>query len=144
MSVDPMTLAEFSGKQVILHVLQDDGTVAELEGKVEDASEVGMAFKEKGKRDVDLVFPDKIEEIALAPSKPKTISQKKLKPAVESTVRQHLADRHGWLRSEINKLSDEDAFAQHENLDHDDLGHKHVAADDDADENGDAGESSED
>lgn len=132
MSVDPGTLAEFSGKQVILHLIQDDNSIVELEGKVEDASEVGMAFKEKGKRDVDLVLPEKIEEIALAPEKPKKIVQKKLKPVTETNVRQHLVDRHGMPRSQANEMADDDALKLHDGIDHADLGHKHETEDDEA------------
>lgn len=131
MTVNPQSLEEFSGKQVILHLRQEDGSVKELEGKVEDASEVGMAFKEKGKRDVDLVLPDQIEEIALAPSKPKTLAQKKLKLVTESNARQHLLDRHGYDRSVVNGMDDGKAFSEHEDIDHSDLGHKHAAEDED-------------
>lgn len=138
MTVNPQSLEEFSGKQVILHLRQEDGSVKELEGKVEDASEVGMAFKEKGKRDVDLVLPDQIEEIALAPSKPKTLAQKKLKPVTDSNARQHLLDRHGYDRSVVNSMDDEKGLSEHEDIDHSDLGHKHVAEDED-DSNDEAG-----
>ena len=124
MTVAANTLVDFAGKQVILHLITDDG-LKELEGKVEDASEVGMAFKEKGKRDVELVEPHQIEEIALAPTKPKTLAQKTLKEVTETTVRQHLLDRHGYDRSVVNGMSDEQAFAEHSDIDHSDLGHKH-------------------
>lgn len=135
MAVDATTLESFSGKQVILTVAGEDGDAKEFEGKVEAASEYGMAFKEKGKRDSDLVEPNQIIEIALAPVKPKTLAQKKLKEVTESTARQHLLDRHGYERSVVNKMTDEQAFSEHNDIDHDDLGHKHVAEDDD-DENG--------
>jgi hypothetical protein len=146
MPVDPSTLEDFDGKQVILTLIEEDGSAREVEGKVEAASAAGVAFKEKGKRDVELVEPKSIEEIALAPVKPKTLAQKKLKEVTESSARQHLLDRHGYERSVVNGMSDEQAFAEHEDIDHADLGHKHVAADDDdsEDENGeDAGDSEE-
>lgn len=127
MPVDPNTLAEFDGKQVILHRIQEDGSAEELEGKIEAASPAGIAFKEKGRRDVDLVMPDEIDNIELAPEKPKTIVQKKLKPVTINNVRQHLVDRHGFARSQANGLSDDDAYEIHEAIDHSDLGHKHVA-----------------
>lgn len=135
MAVDASTLADFSGKQVTLVLKQEDGSAKEFEGKVEAASEYGMAFKEKGKRDSDLVEPDQIEEITLAPVKPKTLAQKKLKEVSETTARQHLLDRHGYERSVVNKMSDEQAFSEHEDIDHSDLGHKHVSDDDEGDEN---------
>lgn len=137
MPVDPATLEEYDGKQVLLTVIQEDGSAKEFEGKIEAASPAGVAFKEKGKRDVELVEPDKIEEIALAPIKPKSLPQKKLKPVTENTVRQHLLDRHGYDRSVVNGMTDDQAFKEHEDIDHDDLGHKHVEPDDDEDENGD-------
>lgn len=124
-------LAKFDGKQVILHVIQDDGSAAELEGKVEAASESGLAFREKGKRDVDLLEPSQIEEIALAPAKPKKVTQKKLKPISEQNIRQHLVDRHGMTRTEAGQLTDAEAFEKHENIDHADLGHRHVMEDED-------------
>lgn len=129
MPVDASTLETYEGKQVILHLIAEDGSVNELTGKVENASEVGMAFKEKGKRDVELVLPDQIEEISVAPSEPKKITQKKVLPVTESNVRRHLADRHGFLLSDLAKMSDADAFAQHEAIDHSDLGHRHEAKD---------------
>lgn len=142
MSVDASTLESFSGKQVILHHIQDDGTVAEREGKVDGASEAGMAFKEKGRRDVELILPNQIEELSLAPTKPKKLSQKKLKLVTESNVRQHLLDRHALTRAAVNEMSDEEGLAVHEAIDHSDLGHRHVAEDEakESDESGDSEE----
>lgn len=125
MSVDTSTLEGLSGKNVILHQIADDGSVVELEGKVEAASEMGVAFKEKGKRDVVLVEVSQIEEISAAPTKPKTLAQKKLKLIGEGQARQHLLDRHGYERSTVNGLTDEQAFQIHEDIDHADLGHRH-------------------
>jgi hypothetical protein len=129
MAVDASTLEQFSGKQVLLTLITDDGA-KEFEGKVEAASEYGMAFKEKGKRDSDLVEPKQIEEIALAPIKPKKLAQKKLKEVTETAARQHLLDRHGYERSVVNEMTDEQGFSEHADIDHDDLGHKHVTDED--------------
>jgi len=126
MSVDASTLVNFEGKQVVLHLIEEDGSVTEKNGKVEGASEFGIAFKEKGRREVDLVEPNQIEEIELAPEKPRTLSQKKLKPVADSNVRQHLLDRHGYSRSAVNKMSDEQGAAEHNGIDHSDLGHRHL------------------
>ena len=128
MSVDAATVESFSGKQVILHKILEDGTVAELEGKIEAASEFGIAFREKGKRDADLVELNQIEEVAAVPTKPKKLVQKKLKPVSDSGVRQHLLDRHGYSRSAVNEMSEEQAVAEHNGIDHSDLGHRHVEA----------------
>lgn len=138
MTVDPQTLEQFNGKSVILTLAQEDGSAKQFEGKVEAASEFGMAFKEKGKRDSDLIVPDQIVEIVAAPTKPKKLTQKKLKPVTETTARQHLLDRHGYDRSVVNEMSDEQAFSEHNDIVHDDLGHKHVSEDED--QNDEAGE----
>lgn len=128
MSVDPNTLAQYDGKDVVLHLIQEDGSVAEFEGKVQGASEFGMAFKEKGKRDSVLVEPKEIEEIAVAATKPKNLSQKKLKPIAAGSIRQHLLDRHGFSRSLVNKMDDDAAVKAHDGIDHADLGHRHLTA----------------
>lgn len=140
MSVNPATLESWTDKQVIIHLIQEDGSAKEFEGKIEAASEFGVAFKEKGKRDSDLVMPDKIEEIALAPVKAKTLPQKKLKEVTESSARQHLLDRHGYDRSVVNEMTDESAFKEHNDIDHADLGHKHIAEDDDSDDDANEGD----
>lgn len=127
MSVDPKTLTDFKGKKVILHKKQDDGTIEELEGKVEEASPIGVAFKTKGKSGLDLLSPDQIEELSLAPTSPKKLRQKKLGLATADTVRSHLVDRHGMPLSKANEATDEQALDLHSRIDHSDLGHKHEA-----------------
>jgi hypothetical protein len=127
MTVAVDELERFVNKNVILHVKQEDNSLREVEGKVEAASAAGMAFKEKGKSKLDLVMPEQIEEITLAPTKPKSVLQKKLKPIEEAQARQHLVDRHGVPLSWAKENTDQDAFAYHESLDHSNLGHKHVA-----------------
>lgn len=126
MTVAANTLESYTGKQVILHVVNDENGLDELEGTVVSASEVGMAFKEKGKRDLRLIEPGQIDEIDVAPEAPKKVAQKKLQQVTESTARQHLLDRHGYLRSWANEVSDEEAYAEHESVDHSDLGHRHL------------------
>lgn len=126
MPIDPSTLESFDGKDVVLHRIKEDGSVEELTGKIDGASEFGVAFKEKGKRDVVLVEPKDIEEIDVAAVKPKSLPQKKLKPIDNKAVRQHLLDRHGYGRKHVNAMSDEDAVAEHDSVDHTDLGHRHM------------------
>ena len=144
MTVAANTLESYSGKQVVLHVVNDEGGLDELEGKVESASEVGMAFKEKGKRDLRLIEPSQIEEIELAPEAPKKSPQKKLQQVTESGARQHLLDRHGYLRSWANQVSDAEAFAEHQSIDHSDLGHRHLTDEETAKKAEKASESDED
>lgn len=131
MSVDLNTLDQYDGKQVILTLAASNGDAIEREGKIEAGSIAGIAFKEKGKRDVELIEPDEIVEIAEAPEKPKKLLIKKLKAASVNNARAHLADRHGWSRSELNNMTDDEAFNLHDELDHDDLGHKHLVEEDD-------------
>ena len=114
------------GKQVVLHLKQEDGSLKELEGKLEAASAAGLAFKEKGKSNLDLYMPDQVESLQAAPDKPKSVSQKKIKPIVEGQARQHLLDRHGVPLDWAKKASEKEAFEYHKNLDHSNLGHVHV------------------
>lgn len=113
-------------KSVILHVKQEDGSLKELEGKIEAASEAGLAFKEKGKSNLDLYLPGQVESLQAAPDKPKPVSQKKLKPITLGQARQHLLDRHGVPLDWAKQNSEEAAFEYHKTLDHANLGHVHV------------------
>lgn len=133
MTVDATKLESYTDKSVVLQRIQEDGELIELEGKVEAASEQGMAFKEKGKRDVILILPAEIEEIEEAPETPKRIAQKTLKLVKVTNVRQHLVDRHGMLRSDANSMTDEAAMEYHDEIDHSDLGHKHESEEEEAD-----------
>lgn len=127
MAVAVADLVKANGKRVVLHVVQEDGTLQEIEGKIEAASEAGIAFKPKGKSSLDLLEPNKIEELQVAPEKPKAVTRKKLKPIELGQARQHLADRHGISMEWLKNNTEEAAFAYHEQLDHADLGHKHEA-----------------
>lgn len=113
------------GKRVVIHLVEADGSLREVEGKIEAASEAGFAFKEKGKSSLDLYEPDRVEEIRVAPAKPKSVLQKKLKPIELGQARQHLADRHGVSMAWLKENTEEAAFQYHQGLDHSDLGHRH-------------------
>lgn len=125
MAVSLDTLKEHVGKPVILTVRLPDGTSEDQEGKIEAASDVGVGFKPKRKRDMDLIEPEDILELKAAPTKPSQLRQKKLFPVGESKVRAHLIDRHGAPLSQINSQSNEEAMTLHEKIDHSDLGHNH-------------------
>lgn len=125
MSVEVEQLESFVGKQVILHVRNEDGTLAELEGKIEAASVAGLAFKPKGQSSLDLYMPNQIEELQAAPEKPKPVTQKKLKPITLGQARQHLLDRHGVELSWAKEADEQAAFDYHAGLDHSNLGHIH-------------------
>ena len=128
MSVSVEDLVKHIDKDVIVHLIQEDGSLEETEGKIKAASEAGVAFKPKGKSGVDLLMVAQIEEIAAAPSKPKSIAQKKIKPVPEGGMRQHLADKHGISLKWCRDSTEEAAVEFHNSLDHADLGHVHVEA----------------
>lgn len=127
MAVDKSKLVDFTKKQVILVTKGEDGNAHEFEGTVSGASPAGLAFKQKGKRDVSLVEPDDIEDIRLAPVKPKKMVQKKVDVIKEGNVRQHLVDRHGSTLEEGNELTEDQAVAMHDSTEHKGLGHRHEA-----------------
>lgn len=127
MAVAVTELQKLVDKDVVLHLIQEDGSLKEVEGKIKAASAAGVPFKPKGKADVELLFADQIEEASAAPTKPKSITQKKLKPIIEGQMRQHLADRHGIEISWCRDATEKDAVEFHNSIDHSKLGHIHVA-----------------
>lgn len=76
-----------------------------------------------------LVETFKIIEIEADNEPPKPIKQKVLKETSTETVRQHLADRHGYSLSHVNSFTDEQAETEHNLIDHTDLGHAHEESD---------------
>ncbi len=115
----------FVDKDALVHIKQEDGTLAEVVGKIMVATEAGIGFKPKGKPGVELLNLSDVEEIGAAPTKPKTISKKKLAPVTAEQVRQHLADRHGIEIKWCRDATDEAAQEFHDSIDHGVLGHDH-------------------
>lgn len=134
-----LDLKSLENKAVILQVRNSDGELVTLEGVVSAASEVGVAFKPKGKSGLDLIESDRIESAEALPEKPKVIKAKKLAPVTLDNVRQHLADKHSLNLEWLNSVSNEEAKNWHDGIDHkaegSTLGHYHEAVDDKADEN---------
>lgn len=122
MTVDTRTLIDYKGKDVVLKLVGEDETI---EGHVEQASEVGIAFKRKGRRDVEPIFPDALESINVAEKKVAALKQKKTLPVTTDKVKSHLLNAHGYYVSAINGLSPEEAEKEHDSIDHSDLGHNH-------------------
>ncbi len=122
MSIAPESLADFVGKDVNLRLVGQDEA---LEGKVEQASPAGIAFKRRGRRDIEPFFPDGIESIEVVEKRPTKIKQKKQLPVADERVKAHLASAHGLTLTEVNALSQEDAVKMHNGIDHTDLGHNH-------------------
>lgn len=125
MPVSPEDLTAFEKKNVIIHVLKD-GELVEREGSIQAASVNGIAFKEKGKRDFELILPADIEEIAAAPAPAKKLIQKNIRPITVEGARQHLFTMHGWDRKTASEAEPEKAFELHAQIDHSQLGHKHT------------------
>lgn len=127
MSVSLDDLQPFVNKEAVFHLVQDDGSLKEVTGTIKAATVAGVPFKEKGKPGLELTTADKIEEIDYAPTKPKPVTQKKIKPVEYGNARQHLVDRHGVELAWAKEADEKSAFEYHKTLDHSNLGHVHVA-----------------
>lgn len=126
MSVDIATIKEHVGDTpVLLTVRREDGTEEKLEGKIEVASEAGVGFKPKGRREMDLLEVEDIVGIEEAPVTEAKLKQVGLKPIELGRVKKHLIDRHGAPLSQVNALTAEQAEELHNKIDHTDLGHHH-------------------
>lgn len=134
MSVAVEELQKHLEKEVTLTVIEG-GEQKKVVGTMKAATVAGVPWKEKGKAGVSLLTVDQIAAVEVAPEKPKSVTQKKLKPITEGQMRQHLADRHGIALSWCRNASEEEAVAFHNTLDHADLGHKHVADEEKSSEN---------
>lgn len=124
MTTPTLDLPSYAGKKVTLTFTDDEGSEVSKEGTIQAASAIGLIFKEKGKADVDIVEPDAIISIEEAAEREPNVQVKKLQP-VTKNFRQHLADRHGYLPADLNKLTEEQGKEIHDGIDHSDLGHKH-------------------
>jgi hypothetical protein len=116
-------------KTVVFTVRNNDEEVV-VEGIVEAASPVGIAFRAKGKSQLQLLNPGDIVRHEVLPEKPKTLKQKVMKPIETNKVRQHLADHHGINLPWLNSVSNEEAESFHNDIDHSNgehgpLGHRH-------------------
>lgn len=126
------SLDGLAGKTVLFTIRNEDGTTSQVEGVVEAASAIGVAFKKKGQSQLVMHEADAIETFEVLPEKPKVLKQKNLKPIPTDQVRAHLADRHGINLTWLNSVSNEEAEAYHNSIDHvtgesGPLGHKHEA-----------------
>jgi hypothetical protein len=127
MSVNIEELKELDGKKAVIHVIQADDSLKQIEGKIEAVGPQGIAFKIKGQGSVDLFEIEKIEEVQAVNEGPKKIKAKKLAPIEAGKVRAHLVDRHGMPVSKANSMDEKAAEELHNRIDHSDLGHFHKA-----------------
>jgi hypothetical protein len=122
---------QYQGKKVILTVAdateENPGQTKEIEGTATAANALGIMLKPKGKTGLELYEADTIQSVAYAPEKEKELKAKTLKVVEYGNAKQHLVDRHGYKLSEINKMSEQEAFDFHNDLDHVELelGHVH-------------------
>lgn len=129
---------QFTGKKVrVVHNLEKpnaQGHMAEeIEGTVQVGNALGLLIKPKGRTMSDLIEADKIESVDEIVSAPKQLKAKALKDVTLENARQHLLDRHGWLLTEANKISDKEGLERHDDLAHDNLGHTHGESSDTGD-----------
>lgn len=126
MGVTLEELQPFIDKEAVFHLIKDDNTLEQVTGTIKAATVAGVPFKRKGQSGLELTSVNKIEEIALAPAKVKSVTRKRLDPIELGKARQHLVDRHGVTVSWAKDAAEKDAFDYHATLDHDDLGHYHA------------------
>lgn len=113
-------LEKYNEKKVVLTIGGE-----KTEGKVMAASAIGIVFKAKGSSATKLIEAKDIEDIAEVVAGPKKLKSRVIPQVHDAKNREHLIERHGYKVSEIEKLSEEDAKAFHDSLDHSDLGHSH-------------------
>ena len=121
-------LEDFVGKTVKAVILDDAGVRQESkEYKVEAANGGFYILREKGRSAPHLVPSLQIESFEVPEPKPVLLKAKRLKPVDDSAVKRHLLDTHGYKVGDINGISQEQAVALHESIDHQeiDLGHFH-------------------
>lgn len=126
-----LDLKSLEKKTVIFTIAGADGSTSKVEGVVEAASAIGVAYKRKGRGQLEMLEADQIVGHEVLPDKPKVIKSKKLKPPTLEGVRQHLADRHGinidWLNAD--EVTAEKAAEYHDSINHTEegkvLGHHH-------------------
>lgn len=128
--------AQYVEKKVVLVYNLDkpndkgEGT-EEQEGTVVAATAEALMFRPKGKTASTIIEVSKIESIDYAEGGSKKLARRTLKLVEFGQARAHLLERHGLTLTEVNGLSEKDAFERHNGIDHEasDLGHVHKAKD---------------
>lgn len=115
----------YKGKRVIVVVNGENGEAQEIEGTIDSVTAGAFILRPKGKTKVELIEDDDVLEIKDAPTPTKALKAKSLKPIELGQARAHLLDRHGYKLSDINALSEQEAFDFHATVDHSELGHNH-------------------
>jgi hypothetical protein len=129
-AVEEIQLDQYIGKRVVVvrNVNGENGPEAvEIEGYVETANAKGVLLKPKGKTQFDLIEADEIEKIDLAPEDTK-LKARRINPVKLGQAKNHLLERHGYTLTQVNDMTEQEAFEFHLSLDHkaEDLGHYHA------------------
>lgn len=126
--------SKYNGQKVVVTIKLDEPneqghTAVEIEGTVQAANALGIMLKEKGKTQVKLIEADAIIEVKEAPDTAKDLKAKPLRPVDFGQTRGHLLERHGATLTEVNSMTESEAYDAHNDTDHnaDDLGHFHQA-----------------
>jgi hypothetical protein len=122
--VEYSELTKYFRKLVNMNV-SDGDMFRTIEGKVQAVTATGLVIKTRsGSEAIEL--PDVIDiEEAPRQRRRRVIRRYVRVLAADSNVRQHLADRHGYMIDLLNASDDETLFTMHEQLDHGELGHRH-------------------
>jgi hypothetical protein len=123
-------LTKFDGKKVVIvHNLPEANAKGELAEEIEGtalaANTMGVLLKPKGTTQAILIEIGNIEEINLAPEKPKKLVVRWLKDVEYGNARQHLVSSHGYQISKVEAMAEDAALEFHNTLDHSDLAHRH-------------------
>lgn len=83
-------------------IVEGQPTLVEIDGQLKAVHERGIMIRPKGRIQPEMATMDDLEEIQLYDEKPKPIQQKRMAHVMFGSIRQHLADRHGWALEELN------------------------------------------
>lgn len=111
----------YEGKKVVV----TDTSGETYEGVCEAGSELGIVVKLKNSAKSTLIESKNIDTVTEPAAAPKKLKPRSLPQIAEGKVRQHLLDRHGYAISDIEAMTEEEATAFHNGLDHEGLGHFH-------------------
>lgn len=119
------TMAPFFKKNVTINVLREDGDDHDtVTGRIETISDTAVIIRTRAGSEV--VTNARIVDlpVVLPPRRNSKVIVRTLRP-LETTVRQHLVDRHGLVVDLANALTEDQAVAYHNRIDHGNLGHRH-------------------
>ena len=120
------TLAPYFRKHVQLNVMRADGDDHEVvTGRIENISDQAIIIRTRGGSEVITNAWILDTPTVVPPRKNSKVVIRKLRK-LETTVRQHLVDRHGLAVDLANALTEEQAVTYHDRVNHSNLGHRHI------------------